>query len=471
MVTTIANENNASVVAAGKSGDKQFAYPLTNDNGYFLYYDKSVIPEADLDDLAKLVADCENAKKYFAMENETSAWYIASWFFGAGCHSDWELDDDAKIVGVNDDFNSDKGLIACKGMEQLVKSEYYVSSASADEFAKGAAIVVTGTWAYEDIKGILGDNLGATDLPSYTVDGKEYHMGSFSGCKLLGVKPQSDATKQVAVHLLAQYLTSEKAQLERFNELAWGPANNAAANDPAVLANPGLAALLAQNQYAVPQGQIDGAWWDIAKVIGDEVKAAKSDDDLKAALQNYYDKISAIFTMSEEDKNAWGVIGAICGTNWDTDFPMTADGNLFKSEALELHAGDELKCRQGASWDVNFPAENVKVEADGFYVVVLDPEAGTVTLEAGEAPGWGVVGSMTGWGSDPDFAMHEEDGKFVSDPIELKAGDELKCRFASAWDENYGADGKDGANVKVEADGTYIVVLDIDAGTVVINAQ
>ena len=174
--------------------------------------------------------------------------------------------------------------------------------------------------------------------------------------------------------------------------------------------------------------------------------------------------------MSEEDKNAWSVIGAICGTNWDKDFPMTEAGASYVSEVLELHAGDELKCRKGASWDENFPAENVVVEADGFYQVVLDAAAGTVTLQPAEAPSWGVVGSMTGWGNDAaDFPMTEADGVFRSEAIELKAGDELKCRLGGDWAENYGANGKDGDNVKVEADGTYIVVLDLTAGTVTLQ--
>ena len=389
MAATIAAENNASVVAAGKSGDTQYAYPLTNDNGYFMYYDKSVIPEADLDSLEKLIADCEAAGKHFAFEQDTSAWYNASFFFGAGCHSDWVLADDGSIVGVDDDFDSDKGLIAVKGMEKLVKSPMFLSSSDVAEFANGAAIVVSGTWAYTDVQSILGDNLGATDLPSFEVDGNEYHLGSFSGCKLLGVKPQSDGDKLYATNLLAQYLTSEAAQTERFNELKWGPANTVAASNEAVQANPALVALNAQNQYAVPQGQIDGAWWDIAKVISAEVKEAKSEDDLKAALKNYSEKIYAIFEKTDAEKNAWGVIGSICGTNWDTDFPMTENGGVFTSEPLELHAGEELKCRQGASWDVNYGADgqdgaNVVVEADGTYTVVLDLADGTVTLQPAE---------------------------------------------------------------------------------------
>ena len=61
----------------------------------------------------------------------------------------------------------------------------------------------------------------------------------------------------------------------------------------------------------------------------------------------------------------------------------TAEGT-FQSEPLELKAGDELKCRQGASWDVNFPADNVVVEADGTYVVqlVVSGDSGEVTLIA-----------------------------------------------------------------------------------------
>jgi arabinogalactan oligomer/maltooligosaccharide transport system substrate-binding protein len=205
----------------------------------------------------------------------------------------------------------------------------------------------------------------------------------------MGVKPQGeDTVKQAALHKLAQYLTGEQCQMERFEALSWGPANNAAAQNEAVLANPGLVALNLQNQYAVPQGQIDGQWWDIAKVISSEVKEAKSEADLKAALENYYNKISAIFEMSAEEKNAWGVIGGICGSMWDKDFPMTevSDG-VWESEVLELHQGETFKCRKGASWDENIgdpnsgdPDGNAIVPEDGSFIVHLDVNAGTIEL-------------------------------------------------------------------------------------------
>ena len=379
---TVTAANDAGVVAAATSGETLYAYPMTSDNGYFMYYDKSVIPEEDVDALEKLIADCEEADKFFAFEAQTSAWYLASWFFATGCKSDWTTDDDGQFISVDDNFNSENGLIAVKGMNKLVKSDFHLSSSSADEFNSGAAIVVSGTWDFEAVKGILGDNMGVTDLPSFEVDGKEYHLGSFNGCKLMGVKPQVDAVKGAALHKLAQYLTGEKAQMERFEALSWGPSNVADQASEAVQANPGLAALIAQAPYSVPQGQIHGSWWDIAKVIGEDVKAATDEAGLQAALDNYYNKIAALFTLSDEVKNGWTVIGALCGTNWDNDFPMTNDGGIWKSDVLELKAGDELKVRQGLSWDNNFPAENLKVEADGNYVVSFDEAAGTVELVA-----------------------------------------------------------------------------------------
>lgn len=380
--TVIAN-NDAGTVAAATSGEQLYAYPLTADNGYFMYYDKSVIPDEDVDSLEKLIADCEAAQKYFAFEMQTSAWYLASFFFATGCRSVWMTDDNGEFISVSDTFDSDNGLIAVKGMKKLVDSPYHLSAGGADQFNQNAAILVSGTWDFAKVQEYLGDNMGVTDLPSFEVDGKEYHLGSFNGCKLLGVKPQVDEMKGAAIHKLAQYLTGAQCQMERFEALAWGPSNLEDQASEAVQANPGLAALIKQAPYSVPQGQIHGSWWDIAKVIGEDVKNATDDAGLQAALDNYQDKIASLFTMSDEVKNAWTAIGTINGTNWDADVTMTkGDDGVWKTDALELHAGDEFKVRQGLSWDNNFPAENFKVEADGTYVITFDEAATTVDIVA-----------------------------------------------------------------------------------------
>ena len=390
--------NAAGVVAAAKSGDSLYAYPLTADNGYFLYYDKSVVPEEDVDSLEAIIADCEKAQKYFAFEMNTSAWYASSFFFGTGCVSEWVTDEDGAFISVHDTFNSPEGLIAVKGMKKLVDSPYHLSSSSGVEFASNAAVVVTGTWDFMTVQEILGENMGVADLPSFEVDGQSYHLGSYNGCKLMGVKPQVDAVKAAALHRLAQYLTGEQCQKERFDARAWGPSNIAVQGSEAVQANAGLAALLAQSPYSIPQGQIHGSWWDIAKVIADDVKAAADEAGLQTALDNYENKIASLFTLSDDVKYGWTIIGTCNLTdgffftdynnetrsNWAEDIPMVKgeDGVWKTEQAYPMEAGVEFKVRQGLSWDNAFPADNFKVEEAGTYFVQFVEATGEVSLIA-----------------------------------------------------------------------------------------
>jgi len=379
---TAANDS-ISVSAASVAG-KMYAYPLTSDNGYYLYYDKSIISEEDADSLEAIIAACEkNGKTFrFALEN---AWYTASFFFATDCHSNWTTDDAGKFTSVDDTFNSDAGLVAMQGMMKLAQSTCYDPD---NNIFTNAGAIVTGIWAANSAEEHFGANLGATDLPSFTVDGKSYHLGSYSGNKLIGVKPQADSKKALVLSLLAEFLTNETCQLQRYELAQWGPSNLAAQQNEAVKANASLAALALQSQYAIPQGNIHGSWWDIAKVLGAEAKAATGIADLEKALDNYDAAIAPLFEMTDEERNAWSVIGSICGTNWDTDFPMTEQSTgTFVSEALDLKANEEFKVRQGASWDVNFGAggvaggDNIVVEADGKYQVKLVYDGTTATVE------------------------------------------------------------------------------------------
>ena len=384
-----ASHDKASI-AAVTSGDSLYGYPLTSDNGYFMYYDKSVIPEEAVGSLEALIAACEAAGRNFSFELENS-WYIVSFFFGTGCVSEWQTDADGKFISVNDNFNSEAGLIAAEGLQKLVTSSVYVNSSATSDFSAAvpSAIVVSGTWNYENAKEQLGDNMGIAELPSFEVNGTSYHLGSYNGCKLMGVKPQTDAVKAAVLNQLAQYLTGEKAQLERFEAAGWGPSNVAAQGSDAVKAAPHLTALMAQNAYSRPQGQIHGSWWDIAKMIATEIKEG---GELQTALDNYKASMEALFQMDDSVLKAWTVIGAIAGTNWDTDLTMTEqeDGTWKSDEAYEIADGVEFKVRQGKSWDNNYGVEfnganvtfaDLGVEA-GTYYVVFDPATGAISVVA-----------------------------------------------------------------------------------------
>ena len=385
VATMIKNNNDSGSVAAATVAGTIYAYPMTSDNGYYMYYDKSIISEEDAESMEAIIAACEaNGVKFrYALEN---AWYTASFFFATGCHSNWSMDTDGNYTNVDDDFNSAAGMAAMKGMQKLAQSSCYDSNA---DIFTDAGVVITGIWNANAAAEHFGDNLGATDLPSFTVDGQTYHLGSYTGNKLMGVKPQTDPYRSAVLALLAQFLTNEKCQMERYEQFQWGPSNKNAQASEAVQSNISLAALAKQNEHGQPQGQIHGAWWDIAKVLGAEAKAATSDADLQSALEDYTAAIKSVLTMTEEQKLAWGVIGNICGSNWDTDFPMAkVNDTTWESDVLTLNAGEEFKVRQGAAWDVNYGVggvaggDNIKVETTGNYKVqlIIDGENVSVNL-------------------------------------------------------------------------------------------
>ncbi|MBE5803553.1 MAG: extracellular solute-binding protein [Clostridiales bacterium] len=388
---TVQTTSDAGAIAAATVGDTLYAYPLSADNGYFMYYDKSVIPEEHIDSLEALIADCEANQKYFAFEMQTSAWYLASFFFGTGCVSEWTTDDEGNFISVHDTFNSPEGLIAAKGMQKLVTSPFHLSAAGADQFANGAAILVSGTWDSVKAKEILGENLGVADLPSFEVDGQSYHLGSFFGFKLMGVKPQVDAAKAAALHQLAQYLTGYECSMERHAQNGWGPANLEAQATEAVQNDPILAAVRTQREYSVVQSAIQGMWWDIAKVIGDDVKAATDDAALQAALDSYSAKINDVFGI---DTSILLFVGA--WNNWnngdEADTYHLKDGSV----TLDVPESDYMGGRivNLTTWDTNkgfaqvvSGAEYIKdLGADNpdNNIVFAEPGNYTVTLNGAE---------------------------------------------------------------------------------------
>ncbi len=290
VAAVVRRENDSGSVKAASVGQVLYAYPMTSDNGYFMYYDKSVISDEDAKSMERIIAACERSgrKFRFALEN---AWYTASFFFATGCQSEWEMDESGRFVALDDNFNSPEGLVAMKGMRKLTQSSCYDSNA---DIFTDAAVVVTGVWNAQAARAHFGENLGASDLPSFEVDGKSYHLGSYSGYKLMGVKPQSDEKKAAVLALLAQFLTGEQCQAQRYEQFGWGPSNLRAQASDAVQADVSLAALAKQSAYGQPQGQIHGSWWDIAKVLGADAKGAKSEADLVRALENYQKTVSGL---------------------------------------------------------------------------------------------------------------------------------------------------------------------------------
>lgn len=276
----VAAENDAGSVAAATLGDLMYAYPMTSDNGYFLYYDKSVV--SDPSTLEGILADCEAAGKSFYYDLR-SGWYQPAFFFGAGCTLTYDTDSEGAYTGCNIDYASDAGVGAMKALVKLAKSPAFVNGSSMSS-ATNVGAIIDGTWDAGAVKEAFGDNYACAKLPTVEINGEAKQLSGFGGFKLLGVKPQTDDDKLAFCDALAYYLASGEVQLARYNAVGWGPSNLEAKASEAVQADEALSALGAQLAFTIPQGQYPGEYWGLAEGLGDDIIAGKYADADDAAL-------------------------------------------------------------------------------------------------------------------------------------------------------------------------------------------
>lgn len=279
-------ENSAGAINAATYDGVLYGYPMTADNGYFLYYDKSVLTEEDVQTLDGILAAAEKAGKKFNMD-VANGWYLASFFLGNGCQL--TLDTDGKQIC---DFNNEKGLAAAEAIRALCDHPAFL--AGGQDLLQGSigdAICagICGTWISSAVKERLGDNYAACKLPTFTCGGEQVQMGSFLGCKILGVNTQT--AHPVEAMELAEYLTNEQSQLRRFEALGYGPSNVNVAASEAVASEPALAALAAQSAYAISQ-HVLGGYWTPAGAFGAEL-VAHNGSDLQAMLDQLVEQTVA----------------------------------------------------------------------------------------------------------------------------------------------------------------------------------
>ena len=182
--------------------------------------------------------------------------------------------------------------------------------------------------------------------------------------------------------------------------------------------------------------------------------------------------------------DGWTIVGTFNG--WPAEgVHMTQSGNtwsgFFTYKRGEDGADDGFKLRKGEEWaggtlvTLGEPFKvgegNIKVEP-GFYKVVYDTDAATITVSEGHV--WGLIGVGGDW--DNDIDMTETDGKWVS-PATTISG-EFKIRENHAWDNDrsgvFEAVGKPFAavtgpnNISVP-EGEYVVTYDPEAETITVD--
>ena len=277
---TIIAENTPSSVESATVDGVLYAYPKSEDNGYFLYYDASVLAPEDVEALDTLLAKAnESGKKVFM--DIANGWYVASFFLGAGCTID--LDEAGRQIC---DFNSDVGVAAGEAVRAFAADPAFLPGNDAtllsgigDTICAG----VSGTWNAAAIKRKLGENYRACKLPSFTLDGEQVQMGSFVGTKLMGVNANTAYPEDADE--LAAFLNGERAQLIRYKVLNMGPSNINTAAFEEIHADTALDALMDQNEFGTNMKTVKDAFWAPVAAFG-QAMIERSDANTRALLDS-----------------------------------------------------------------------------------------------------------------------------------------------------------------------------------------
>ena len=284
----VKSRNLSGSVEAATMDGKLYAYPMTADNGYFLYYDKSVLSEDDVKSMDTLLAKADASGKKFMM-SLNDAWYVYSFYAGAGLKA--TLADDGVNTVCN--WNEAPGADVTQAILDMSAQPAFKSGADADIVSGikdgSCCAAISGTWNANTAQETWGDNYAATKLPTYTLNGEQVQMASFSGYKLVGVNPHS-ANVGVAM-MLADYITNEDNQAKRFNDRQLGPSNIAANESEAVQSAPAIAALAEQSDYATLQ-RVGANYWSSAESLGEIL--ASGDTQGKTTQQLVDDAVAGI---------------------------------------------------------------------------------------------------------------------------------------------------------------------------------
>lgn len=269
--SSVKSDNLDAAVDAASIDGKLYAYPMTADNGYFLYYNKKYFKDSDLKTLDGILKAASSKGKKVTMDIG-AGWYLYSFFGNTGLKLTLADDGLTNKCNWNSTKNKIKGIDVANDISSIIKNPGF--EAGGDDVLKAGAadgsVVagVSGVWLSSDLQKAWGDNLAACKLPTYTVDGKQVQMASYAGYKMVGVN--SFSAKADWANKFAAYMTNEKSQTLRFEKRGQGPSNKKAAETDEVKASPGIQALLAQSEYASLQ-RVGQKYWDATTAFGSDL--------------------------------------------------------------------------------------------------------------------------------------------------------------------------------------------------------
>ena len=293
--------NSSSSVTVSKANDELYAMPFTP-NGYFLYYDSSVLSAADVMDFDSLLGalvekNQTSSIKYKFSWPTASGWYRGGYFDSFGLTAqinpatsktecNWNAKATSSTVKVT-------GLDASKAFLSLSQGAYqdvflsqadaaFASDVSRQETYRVVA-GINGLWNATAVKTAWGAGYSATKLPSFKVNGNAYQLHAVQGAKLQMVNAFSKNIGRAVK--FADYLTGKDMQAKRFVDRLAPPTNTEASASLDLSTEPSAAALVAQAPYAFAQ-RVSGAFWTPSGALSTALeKGVSGEDNLIASGQ------------------------------------------------------------------------------------------------------------------------------------------------------------------------------------------
>lgn len=307
MSETLRNENTAGSIDAATltigGKDKLYAFPSTGDNCYFLYYDKRVLSEEDVKSFDTILAKANAAGKEVHFRLHDDGWYLSSFFFAdPDLKYTVEYDDNMQEKNITLNYNTEGGLNVMKALREYSKNDSLkmntddskvIASFTPDASGKIAGCAaISGTWNANQIKSLLGDNMGVAILPHVTIAGKSVQLSGFMGYKLIGVNGFS---RNVAESLkLAQFLTNEQSQLRRYEVRGFGPTNTNVANLDVIKNDKVISVVMKQAALNRTQKGVPTTYWTPMSALVKDLASGTDVDDatLQALLDNLVEQVN-----------------------------------------------------------------------------------------------------------------------------------------------------------------------------------
>ena len=229
----IESTNSKEVIDSVTMDGELYGVPFTT-NTWFMYYDKSVFSEEDIKNLDQMLT------KGVVSFLFTNSWYLPSCYIGNGCSLFGDGTDESQGV----DFGGEKALEVTNYLVDLIANPNFRVDADGSGMAglRDGSIqaIFSGSWDMASVKEILGDNMGVSALPAYTLNGEERQMTAYAGSKAIGVNPES--SNMVPAVQLAVYLGSAEAQKLHYELRNVVPCNLELMEEPAIASDALVAA-------------------------------------------------------------------------------------------------------------------------------------------------------------------------------------------------------------------------------------